>query len=193
LSLSGKKEDTMNREYLGDSYDAVKRLWCSLFSEWAPLYANPDFFPEDENLRQDFTRLTGIQISAKHPPNAFSILNDPDVGIRLPREGNQREGRTHIAIASIVEQLRNTRARCVITFDQSDYRNNELDREQQRQAKMQSLADAGYAGMYYLSHAPFLFAVRDVNSIQELRKMLGNAGIPGERLESLRQSTREDG
>ena len=33
----------MKRDYLGDSYDAVKRLWQQALSGWAPLYAEPRF------------------------------------------------------------------------------------------------------------------------------------------------------
>ncbi len=33
----------VKRAYLGDSYDAVKRLWQQLLAEWAPLHASRDF------------------------------------------------------------------------------------------------------------------------------------------------------
>jgi hypothetical protein len=168
----------MKREYLGDSYDAVKRLWCNLFSEWAPLYANPDFIPDDENLRQDFTRLTGIPMLPEHPPNSFSILNDPDVGIRLPGEKNQREGRTHITVESIVKQLENSGARCVITFDQSYYHKRKPSKEGQRRKKMRRLRALECDGFYYVSHASFLFAVSNLQTLQRLRRTLVKAGIP---------------
>ncbi len=37
----------MKRVYLGDSYDAVKRLWQQALTEWAPLYVEPQFIPKD--------------------------------------------------------------------------------------------------------------------------------------------------
>ena len=111
----------MKRNYLGDSYDALKRLWQELLADWAPLYATPTFIPID--LRQEFTQLTRIPMLPNDPPPIFSILNDPDTGIRLPDQANQTEGRTHISLKTIVNQLRDSGSQCVITYDQSNYRN----------------------------------------------------------------------
>ena len=172
----------MRREYLGDSYDAVKRMWQNVLADWAPLYAEPRFIPED--LRPEFTLLTGIPMLLGKPKDAFSILNDPDIGIRLPGKENQSEGRSHIIIDTIAGQLRNG-ALCVVTFDQSDYRNNGMKRDQQRRAKMCSLAEKGLHGLYYVSHAPFLFAVPDPHSLLRIRTTLRTAGIPERRLESI--------
>jgi hypothetical protein len=102
----------MKRAYLGDSYDAVKRFWQQLFASTAPLFAEPRFIPAE--LRPDFMQLTGIPILPAHPPTAFSILNDPDTGIRLPGEDNQSESRTHISISTIIEQLQQRQPRCII-------------------------------------------------------------------------------
>ncbi len=92
-----------------------------------------------------------------------------------------------------VKQLKNPAARCVVTFDQSDYRNHELDREGQRQAKLKYIAARKCHAFYYLSHAPFLFAVRDGQALQELRQILTEAGIPPKRLEDLREQTGQQG
>jgi len=173
----------MKREYLGDSYDAVKRLWRDLLEDWAPLRADPRFI--DEDLREDFTHLTGIPILENEPTRPYSILNDPDTGIRLPGEINQAESRTHIAIPSIVRQLRDSGASCVITFDQSNYRNKKLTTEKQRQAKMQALKRKGFESFYYDSHASFLFSVPAQQMFQELWQLLTGAGIPTSRLEKM--------
>src|SRR5437763_92280 len=93
----------MKREYLGDSYDAVKRFWQQVLLAWAPLYAEPRFIPED--LRDEFTCLTCIPMLSYVPSGPFSILNDPDTGIRLPAEKNQAERQTHITLRSIRDQL----------------------------------------------------------------------------------------
>jgi hypothetical protein len=89
----------MKRDYLGDSYDAVKRLWQQILAAWAPLYAEPRFIPED--VRADFTRLTGIPILRDAPKAAYSILNDPDTGIRLPDGDDQTQSRHHITLPAI--------------------------------------------------------------------------------------------
>jgi hypothetical protein len=175
----------MKREFFGDSYDAVKRMWREMLADWAPLYAEPRFF-DDEQLRQDFTRLTGIPMLTNDRPEAYSILNDPDTGIRLPCEHNQTEGRTHIAINTIIGQLRTPGVRCAITFDQSDYRNSGQTRKEQREAKMRCLVDERFPCFYYVSHAPFLFAARNSEALDELQRILTGAGIPEkQRLEQL--------
>ncbi len=172
----------MNRDYLGDSYDAVKRLWQQVVSEWAPLFADPRFIPSD--LQGEFTRLTGIPMLPDSPPEPYSILNDPDTGIRLPGESNQAESRTHIALSRVQSQLQRSGLRAVITYDQSDYRHNELKRDEQRLAKMRFLADAGLFAFYYVSHAPFLFAFPDAESRGQLRDRLRRFGIPEDRFET---------
>ena len=171
----------MKREYLGDSYDAVKRLWQEVLLPWAPLYAEPRFIPKD--LRDEFTCLTCIPMLSDAPPEPYSILNDPDTGIRLPAEKNQAESRTHIALPSIRDQLQRRGLRVVITYDQSDYRHSGLKQGQQRHTKMRFLAEAGLCAFYYVSHAPFLFAFPDAESERSLRERLRSFGIPDNRFE----------
>jgi hypothetical protein len=179
----------MKREYLGDSYDAVKRLWRDLLQEWAPVHAESRFIPNE--MQKDFTHLTGIPILTVTPQSAFSILNDPDTGIRLPGEKNQSEGRTHISVASIATQLRNDRVKCVITFDQSHHRQNRGSHKQQRCAKMEALGSLGFRCMYYVSHAPFCFALRTEVELTELKGILRGAGIPATRLEELEKKAEQ--
>jgi len=88
----------VKRQYLGDSYDAVKRLWQEILAEWAPLHAEPRFIPED--IRSEFTAFTRIDLLNEHRPMFYAILNDPDTGIRLPNRLNQSDGRSHITLAS---------------------------------------------------------------------------------------------
>ena len=172
----------MKREFLGDSYDAVKRLWQQLLSDWAPLYFEPRFLPE--NIRDAFTRLTGIHALMNVPPSKYSILNDPDTGIRLPTGKKKNEGRSHIAVTSIAQQFRPTQPpRCVITFDHSNHRKAELPRKQQRYMKMAALRDHNLASFYYVSHAPFLFAFPNVETSEEFLRRLVCAGIPADRFE----------
>lgn len=173
----------MKQEYLGDSYDAVKRLWRDLLQEWAPLHADGRFIPSE--MQDEFTLLTGIPILTEPPREAFSILNDPDTGIRLPGEENQKESRAHISITSIAVQLSDDRVKCVITFDQSHYRQNRGTYKEQRRAKMEDLRRRGFQSMYYVSHAPFCFASRTRLALTELKGILHRAGIPETRFEEI--------
>ena len=68
----------MKGKFLGDSYDAVKRLWQELLDGWAPLYAEQRFIPED--IQKPFSLITGIPILTDNHPESYSILNDPDTG-----------------------------------------------------------------------------------------------------------------
>lgn len=172
----------MKRAYLGDSYDAVKRMWQELLADWAPLYAEPRFIPDD--LRKDFMKLTRIPMLPDQLLTAYSILNDPCTGIRLPSEPNQSEGQTHISIKTIIRQLKNG-AQCVVTFDQSHYRNIDLKLNGQRQAKMRKLADEKCCSFYYISHAPFLFSFPNTDSLQRVEGILKAAGIPQNRIEKI--------
>ena len=130
----------MKRDYLGDSYDAVKRLWQKF--SWIAHHCTLIHGSFQKAFDGEFTRLTGISMLPDSPQQPYSILNDPDTGIRLPGENNQRESRVHIALPRI-RKVQRPRLRCVITFDQSDYRPSELKRDQQRHSKMRFLAEAG--------------------------------------------------
>ena len=171
----------MKWAFLGDSYDAVKRMWRDILADWAPLYAEPRFIPGND-LQQAFTRLTKIPILQGEPSHPYSILNDPDTGIRLPGEQNQQEKSKHVTIETIADQLgRGTR--CVITFDQSDYRRGNLSLGDQHRMKLRFLSRKGGHGFYYVSHASFLFAFPDAVTLGQLREILRNAGLPDNRIE----------
>lgn len=171
----------MKRLFLGDSYDAVKRLWQEAFSVWAPLLAEPRFIPEE--MRNDFTALTRIPLLGNHRPTVYSIFNDPDTGIRLPDRENQREGVTHISLATIEMQLSNSAVRCVLTYDQSNHREPGFTRADQRNAKVLWLRRQGLSAFYYVSHAPFLFAFSTEADLKSGRERLLLLGIPGHRIE----------
>jgi hypothetical protein len=48
-----------------------------------------------------------------------------------------------------------------------------------------SLEKKGFPSFYYFSHAPFLFAAPNPETLQELKKVLISAGVPNERLDKL--------
>jgi hypothetical protein len=170
----------MKKQFLGDSYDAVKRLWQETLAEWAPLLAEPRFIPED--IRPDFTAITRIPILAERRPTIYSILNDPDTGIRLPDRENQREGLRHISLATIAGQVKNAEVRCVVTFDQSHHREAKFSPKDQRNAKVLWLQREGLHAFYYVSHAPFLFAFSERAHMNQVRTLILAAGIPGSRI-----------
>jgi hypothetical protein len=169
----------VKRKYLGDSYDAVKRLWQEIFATWAPLHADPRFIPAD--IRNEFTTLTRIPLLGEQ--TVYSILNDPDTGIRLPDRANQSEGSSHITLSTICNQLADSAVRCVITFDQSHHREPGLTAESQRNAKLQWLSHKNLSAFYYVSHAPFLFAFSKPALLKSATHLLKRTGIPDGRIE----------
>lgn len=171
----------MKRQFLGDSYDAVKRLWQEAFSDWAPLLAEPRYIPEE--IRGAFTTITRIPLLESLRPSAYSIFNDPDTGIRLPDRKNQTEGATHINLATIASQLSIRGVRCVLTFDQSHHRELGFSPADQRNAKACWLRTQGFCAFYYVSHAPFLFAFRENVHMETARNRLLEFGIPEHRIE----------
>jgi hypothetical protein len=173
----------VKRKYLGDSYDAVKRLWQEIFATWAPLHADPRFIPAD--IRNEFTTLTRIPLLGERRPTVYSILNDPDTGIRLPDRANQSEGSSHITLSTICNQLADSAVRCVITFDQSNHREPGLTAEGQRNAKLQWLNRKNLSAFYYVSHAPFLFAFSKLALLKSATDLLKHAGIPDRRIEPI--------
>jgi hypothetical protein len=126
---------------------------------------------------------------AKQRPQRFSVLLDPDTGIQLPGANNVRASRKHVTLEKIADILRSTGAVCVVTFDQSDYRQSGLRRREQRGAKLHGAAKLGLCCFYYTSHAPFLFAFRDVSARRRGQKCLTDAGVPRGRLETFRGDT----
>lgn len=168
----------MNRVHLGDAFDAVKCLWRTCLADVAPLYAEPRYIPIE--LQADYTRLTGIAMLGQQAAVPYSILNDPDTGVRLPGMENQREGLTHININSIAMQVLSRRPRpfCVITYDQSLHRRIEMNRDQQMALKMEELERAGVRTFYYVAQVSFLFALSSARSAMRLYNHLLDAGVP---------------
>lgn len=159
----------------------MKRLWQEVLAEWAPVHAEPRFIPED--IRGEFTAFTRIPLLTEHRPTFYAILNDPDTGIRLPNRANQSEGRHHIALSTIRQQLRNAAVGCVITFDQSNHREAGLRPKSQRNAKLQWLQRESLSAFYYVSHAPFLFGFSKPARMDMVLSLIRTAGVPDSRIE----------
>jgi hypothetical protein len=167
----------MHERYLGDSYDAVKRLWCQALYSWAPLHAARLYIP-GKRLQAQFTALTGIPMLADQPPKQYSVLLDPDTGIRLAGA----RGRRHVTLDTIADTFRSRGVVCVVTFDQSYVRQSGHSRSEQQSAKLRAAAELGLQCFYYQSHAPFLFSFRNASARRRGRKCLTDAGVPEGRL-----------
>ena len=170
----------MKQTFLGDSYDALKRLWADILRDWAPLYVERRWISKD--IQRPFTRFTGIPMLPKRLGSRHSILLDPDTGIMARGRLAARHNQTHVTVDTIAEMLGEPGVRCVVTFDMSFSRRGQNEMKKARQAKLRKLQNLGCHGLYYTSHVSFLFAVSSNRRLQELHGLLRRAGIPETRV-----------
>ena len=171
---------TMNRAHLGDSCDAIKRLWQSIFAPFAPIFAEPRFIAEE--LRLPYTGMTRVpKIPEARPPQLFSLLLDPDIGIVVPG-GRSRGEPLHITIDDVLALLHEHEPVCLITYDQGFSRHNQWDRRRHLLSKRQALIAGGATSFYYDSHAVFWFTFHNDEAKFQVHDLLVGAGIPNERL-----------
>lgn len=173
----------MNKEYLGDSYDLVKRFWSENLRSVAQLYACPKFVPQ--TIQPDYTTLTSIPIlnPDRLPERPFGIMLDPHTGIPLPVEGSADASASHVSLSYILQINEKFRPLYMICFDQSYHRSHELCKAKQLEQKREFLRGRGIGSFYYNSHAPFLFMAEDEENLRAVRSRLLSRGIPERRLE----------
>ena len=173
----------MREDYLGDSYDFVKRFWCESLGSIAPLYAHPEFVPE--KFRDKYTKTTSIPILdlAVVPNRPFGILIDPDTGIPLPTDGVDGATASHASLPFMVQLIQNLRPHYIICFDQSYHRSRKLGRKGQLKKKTRFLRDKGIRSFYYVSQAPFLFMAEKSDVLRDIWDRLTSLGIPANRFE----------
>lgn len=164
----------MNRKFLGDSYDLVKRFFCLELSVLGyQVVADPMFTgPWNDRQKIHFFRLIGVAPTASADSMPMALFLDPDTGIR------ERSSRQHVAFKRIAEEA--ARYALVFSFDQSfSYQEEAADGIQRKLAALKAL---GCESMYYDSHARFVFASCAPARIAELRKHLMALGLPPSRL-----------
>jgi hypothetical protein len=166
----------MHERYLGDSFDILKKHWADLLSPIAPMFAHPRWLPNDVTDR--FTRLTGISVLNDRIDRNYSLLIDPHTGIPLPDAVDQRIRISHAPLNYIRSLFDDARLDFVVCFDQSTDRLNDIPIEDQRDLKREWLGSNGICSFYYVSHAPFLFAGTNCDTIAAVRQRLIDSGIP---------------
>lgn len=178
----------MNSEFLGDSYDLVKRFFASVLESEAKLWTSERFIADDLYDKKGlgpYHKVTGIRVLRTAPKGKYSILNDPDTGVRSPRR-DQADTRRHISLDTIRDQLRESAVFCVVTYDQSFSRSKGKKKKTQQKEKLRWLSKNSLHAFYYDSHASFLFAFRSKKDLGRLRGLLRNEyGIPKSKLVEL--------
>lgn len=173
----------MHRDFLGDSFDIVKRFWAERLTGIAPLLAHPRFIPSD--VRRDFERLVCIPVldEERTRDRAFGLFLDPDTGIPLPGSTTQKATRSYAPVSFVTTELLRLRPRYLICFDQSHDRMCGHPKLEQRRMKLAAFRSHQVACMYYVSHAPFLFAALEETDLDLVRRRLVESGIPEGRFE----------
>jgi hypothetical protein len=123
----------MHEQYLGDSYDLVKRFWCESLGPLAPLYAHPRFVPSP--IRSHYTAVTKIPILDARPEGAFGLLLDPHTGVPVADGLSSSASVSHAPLSFIVELNQKLRPEYIICFDQSFHRKHKLTKEERREKK----------------------------------------------------------
>jgi hypothetical protein len=177
----------MRGDYIGDSYDLVKRFWAEGLCSVASLYAHPRFVPTA--IQAEYTAVTSVPIlaSPSPPDGSFGLLLDPNVGVPFPIESNWHVTASHAPLQFVLQVFEQLKPIYVICFDQSYHRKSELSRPQQRDAKRAFLREKGIVSFYYVSHAPFLFMAKRPEDLDAIRGRLVSLGIPEVRLEPQHQ------
>ena len=184
----------MKLQFLGDSYDIVKKsliAWLGEFGSWS---AHPMF---TESVAIDkaecFARFLGARLlstetltpktdrAAYFSPceSASNLFLDPDTGVRLePRSGSKSVN--YVFGPELVALSHARPAALTLVFDQSFSRGNQ---KSQIQEKLEFFAARGVHGFAYCSHAPFLVLSAELELVGRAREeLLRVSGLPAGRL-----------
>lgn len=165
----------MNPAYFGDSYDLVKRFFCrELALLGYSVFVDPMLTGTWSANEKAFYRLIGAEpVSRGKPiPQRAALFLDPDTGV------NNRGGKQHASFDRLVSESQNYRL--VFAFDQSFSR--QAKATDVIVEKLSTLRALGRHGMYYDSHARFVFVAAERPLLHELQLHLVSLGLPESRL-----------
>ena len=165
----------MNPKYLGDSYDLVKRFFCRELSLLGYSVAvDPMFTGAWSANEQEFYRLIGAEPIAgeRTTSTRAALFLDPDTGI------NEKGGGKHASFDRLAQEAASYEL--VFAFDQSFSR--QCKPEKVMREKLSALRSRGCHGMFYDSHARFVFVATERHALHELQLQLLSLGLPASRL-----------
>jgi hypothetical protein len=165
----------MNPAYFGDSYDLVKRFFCRELSLLGySVVVDPMLTGTWSENEAEFYRLIGAARvdRQKQVSQRSALFLDPDTGI------NRRGGKHHASFDRLVRESANYDL--VFAFDQSFSR--QAKAADLMNEKLSTLRARGCYGMYYDSHARFVFVATERSALNELQFHLVSLGLPESRL-----------
>ena len=167
----------MNPKYFGDSYDIVKRFFCAeLRGAGYSVMAVPMFTGEWGDQKQIFLRFIGAALQPdSHGSDRTALFIDPDTGV-----GARASGR-HITVENLTQLAQ--KHSLVFAFDQSFSRGGDPRSAMER--KLTEIRDRACHGMYYDSHARFLFVTTSATPLEQFRERCVTLGMPSGRFISI--------
>jgi len=165
----------MNPKYFGDSYDLVKRFFCHELSLLGySVVVDAMLTGAWDNKEKEFYRLIGGQpaTTAKSTSKRTAFFLDPNTGI------NEKGSKQHASFDRLAGEATNNEL--AFAFDQAFSRLHKA--RDVALTKLTSLQSRGCHGMYYDSHARFVFVSKRKSSIVELQRHLQSLGLPASRL-----------
>jgi hypothetical protein len=165
----------MNPAFFGDSFDLVKRFFVQELSTLGyRVVADLMLTGEWGGNEREFYRLVGVEPHTSLPESSTqtALFLDPDTGI------SRKDGPRHVSFGRIAQEAQ--RHALIFSFDQSFSR--QAKPEAIMREKLMALEALGCYGMYYNSHARFLFASAQRQRLHELRMHLLSLGLPAFRL-----------
>jgi hypothetical protein len=165
----------LNPKYFGDSYDIVKKFFVDTLKDIGyEVYIDPMFTGDWDGKEQDFIKFIGAKLNNnfKNPVRKSALFVDPDTGIK------DKTSPKHIKFETIIQRLE--KYEIVFSFDQSFSRLKSS--KDQIQEKLSIFKKLGGNILYYDSHTKFLFASKNLNTINAIKNRLIQIGIPSTRL-----------
>ena len=165
----------MNPAYFGDSYDLVKRFFCEqLASLGYTVYVEAMLTGEWAGAEAEFFKLIGASPlgEGQASKEATAVFVDPDTGV------HSKASLRHVSLSRLV--VLSSQYPLVFAFDQSFSRQATFP--ESLHAKLAQLEQLGAHGMYYNSHARFLFVAKEGATLQRLKAQMVGLGLPASRL-----------
>ena len=165
----------MNPAYFGDSYDLVKRFFCRELSLLGySVTVDPMLTGAWGETEGQFYRLIGAEPAGQQRQlsQRAALFLDPDTGVK------EKGGKQHASFDRVAREC--TNYRLVFAFDQSFSRQAKAATVMRE--KLSALKARGCHGMYYDSHARFIFVANNQAVLHELQTQLLSLGLPASRL-----------
>jgi hypothetical protein len=187
----------LNLQFIGDSYDIIKRSFISWLSDFGRWSVHPMFTDEvDPDTAETFAKFLNATLVSRdrlRPDtdraayfecclSAGNLFLDPDTGVSLDVRTGARSSK-YIFAPELLRVVVARPHRLTLVFDQSFTRARRQEMEDNVRRKLAALAAGGAYGFAYVSHAPFLCLAADPSIVlRAFEALKANSALPPARL-----------